>query len=100
MSGIFGWSLPPGCGDLPGEGGGDSCSVCMKNVADCICPECPECGEYGDPNCYEEGSSRFHGLRRNIEQIASEAAFMKKWNEDREAENEAAKIHCCDEEGW
>ena len=97
---IFGWSLPPGCGNLPGEGGHDGCRVCMKSEENCICPECPECGECGDPDCYNEKSPHFHGLLRNTQQIASEAAFMEQWHEDRAAEDEAAKMHCCDEEGW
>jgi len=58
MNSIFGWSLPPGCGELPGEGP-DYCQVCGKEVDvktdPCTCPECPECGTVGDPDCYTSG---------------------------------------------
>lgn len=49
----FGWSLPPGCGRLPGEEPTPPCSLCGKDVESddpikgCQCPECPECGEHG-----------------------------------------------------
>lgn len=62
--GIFGWSLPPGCGSLPGEEDPGPCQVCGKDEDHCICPECPECGTVGDPKCYEN-----HGMIRTIEQI-------------------------------
>ena len=64
--GIFGWSLPPGCGTLPGEEE-YPCEVCGGNpenpdepgkvseTGGCICPECPVCGEFGNPDCYTDG---------------------------------------------
>lgn len=59
--GKFGWSLPPGCGTLPGEED-IFCEVCLGNVdidsekeGACICPECPVCGEFGNPDCYTDG---------------------------------------------
>lgn len=78
----FGWSLPPGCGTLPGEE--DSfCAVCGLNEDECICPECPECGHVGDPECYIQ-----HGMEISPAQAASLAAQEAKWNaanqEDRE----------------
>jgi hypothetical protein len=55
---IFGWSLPPGCGELPGEGP-DYCGVCGREVEarvdPCECIECPVCGEAGNPDCYTSG---------------------------------------------
>lgn len=62
---IFGWSLPPGCGTLPGEED-LPCEVCGKDENSCICPECPECGDVGNPYCYVE-----HGLIKSEEQIQS-----------------------------
>jgi len=63
---IFGWSLPPGCGSLPGEEPDPPCECCGKGIDDCICPTCPTCGLIGDPNCYRE-----HGLVMSQEQIDS-----------------------------
>ena len=51
--GLFGWSLPPGCGTLPGEEEDYPCEVCGKHANRCICPECPECSEFGRAQCYE-----------------------------------------------
>lgn len=50
----FGWSLPPGCGTLPGEEPTPPCDVCGGDVdgGTCICPECPVCHEAGNPDCY------------------------------------------------
>ena len=55
IMGIFGWSLPPGCGTLPGEEDEGPCMVCGKSIDDCICSECPVCGDAGNPKCYEPG---------------------------------------------
>lgn len=85
---IFGWSLPPGCGSLPGESGGDYCEVCYKQIDDCICPECPECGECGDPHCY-----RNNHLTLNEQQQQSVSEFEKSWAEERKAEDEAAALY-------
>ena len=69
--GLFGWSLPPGCGTLPGEEPVPPCEVCGRDPegssleGGCICPEC-DCGEVGNPKCYEE-----HGLIRTPEQTQS-----------------------------
>lgn len=52
--GIFGWSLPPGCGTLPGEEDEPPCEVCGQPPDTCICPECPVCSCMGDPRCYDE----------------------------------------------
>ena len=49
MSGIFGWSYPPGCGGLPWDDD-QPCEVCGKDVEACICPECPTCGTTLTPN--------------------------------------------------
>lgn len=45
--GIFGWSLPPGCGTLPGEEPEGPCDLCGRPIDDCECSECPTCGEGG-----------------------------------------------------
>lgn len=67
-SGIFGWSLPPGCGRLPGEEDPGPCACCGGDPeGDCICPECPTCGGTGYPQCYAEGG---HGLTYTPEQLA------------------------------
>lgn len=81
---LFGWSLPPGCGRLPGEEPVGPCSVCGgdpesdTDKGGCICPECPECGSFGDPTCYADSTpeqlrgyqpKEHHGLRRTPEQI-------------------------------
>jgi hypothetical protein len=69
--GLFGWSLPPGCGTLPGEEPDPPCALCGEDVDHCICPECPQCGCIGDPKCY--GS---HGLVMTHAQ-----RFLLAWNE-------------------
>lgn len=55
----FGWSLPPGCGMLPGEEDDGICEVCGREVlgsrsevGSCECPECDRCGEAGNIQCY------------------------------------------------
>jgi len=69
--GKFGWSLPAGCGTLPGEESEGPCQVCGAfDVDDCICPECPICTEIGNPDCYDE-----HGLERNLKQIEGKRAY-------------------------
>ena len=79
----FGWSLPPGCGTLPGEED-VFCEVCLGNpdIGDgkdgaCICPECPVCGECGDPNCYEDGH-----LKKSEAQIRQAMLIEKDLEED------------------
>jgi len=67
---IFGWSLPPGCGRLPGEEPDPPCAICGVDPGLCCCPECPVCGESGNPACYAEGG---HGLTLSEEQIDSKA---------------------------
>lgn len=54
----FGWSLPPGCGRLPGEEPDPPCAVCGLDPGLCVCPECPTCGEQGNPACYAEAGQR------------------------------------------
>ena len=75
--GIFGWSLPAGCGTLPGEEDEGPCLVCGNHIDDCICPECQECGDVGNPSCYS-----LHGLVRTSEQVASLAAAEERWAND------------------
>jgi hypothetical protein len=84
---IFGWSLPPGCGSLPGEED-YPCEICGEFENTCVCPECPECGSVGDPDCYKpEGCN----LILSQEQIDSLAKNESKWAEQnkRDAEMEA-----------
>ena len=78
--GVFGWSLPPGCTDLPGEED-VTCGVCGLFEDACLCPECPECGAIGDPKCYES-----HGMVRTQEQADSWAAQEKAWAAQNAAE--------------
>lgn len=70
---IFGWSLPPGCGTLPGED--DYCEVCEREAGDCICPECPVCGVAGDPDCYVNGhmakTDRSEDIRELYQQVGA-----------------------------
>ena len=51
--GIFGWSLPPGCGSLPGEEDDGPCEVCGRFIHICVCLPCKVCEETGNPSCYE-----------------------------------------------
>ena len=63
INGIFGWSLPPGCGTLPGEEP-FYCDVCGAIDEDqCICSECPVCGDLGNPDCYKN-----HGMKKTVQQ--------------------------------
>lgn len=85
--GRFGWSLPPGCGQLPGEGPDGPCEVCGGNPdksgeGGCICPECPVCGDQGNPTCY----SGTCGMRPNPAQEAQLAIMEKLWAESAETE--------------
>lgn len=73
--GIFGWSLPAGCGKLPDEEDDGPCQCCGKSVDDCICPECPHCGTLGDPDCYNPAAATHHGLTFNAAQLAGQAAL-------------------------
>ncbi len=87
--GKFGWSLPPGCGTLPGEEDEGPCMMCGNSIDNCICPSCPVCTDVGNPKCYEQ-----HGMERSKEQIDSLAAFEKQWAEDNAAQADAeAKIN-------
>lgn len=102
--GMFGWSLPAGCGSLPGEEADPPCAVCGLEAGACICPECLECGEQGNPQCYAdkdpEGNIRetngteagqehpHHGLRRSQEQVDSLARMKAEWEADAKAEFE------------
>jgi hypothetical protein len=81
--GLFGWSLPPGCGNLPGEELEPPCAVCggLPDSDECICPECPECGEVGNPECYKPKSEGGHGMVRTQEQIDQLAEFEQYWEE-------------------
>jgi hypothetical protein len=71
--GKFGWSLPPGCGKLPGEEPDPPCKTCGKDVDNCICPECPVCGVVGEPDCYLEEWRGGHGLTFTLEQKIGQA---------------------------
>ncbi len=89
---IFGWSLPPGCGRLPGEEPIGPCDVCGRDPESfnldscCICPECQECGSQGDPKCYDQ-----HGMVRTPEQISSRAAFDDRLRIELEGESKRAE---------
>jgi hypothetical protein len=83
MSGIFGWSYPPGCGGLPWDDD-QPCEVCGKDVEACICPECPTCGTHGDPQCYVQEHG--HGLVKTPVQVESLRAEMDRWEAIADAE--------------
>lgn len=93
--GAFGWSLPPGCGTLPGEED-CPCEVCngnpdtvdTKKFGACVCPECKVCGEYGNPQCYELAPGGC-GLQKSPEQIAQFVYFNTLWIEQGRREAEA-----------
>lgn len=85
--GIFGWSLPPGCGKLPGEEE-YPCDLCGEFPDNCICPECPTCGSVGDVACYDPNSRHFHGMVRSQEQILTLAHNEALWEEDNRMETE------------
>lgn len=89
MCGLFGWSLPPGCGRLPGEEPDPPCELCGRFEDDCICPECTECGERADPRCYRPRADGGCGMTRTPEQVASLTAAEKEWTEQARAEAEA-----------
>ena len=78
MSGIFGWSYPPGCNGTPWDDD-QPCEVCGKDVDRCICAECKVCGCQGDPQCYEQEQEQGHGLVRTAEQVESLRSEMDKW---------------------
>ncbi len=84
----FGWSLPPGCGSLPGEED-VPCEVCGQFEDNCICPECMKCGEVGNPKCYDSLESGGCGMFKSQEQIDSLASADKKWAEDNAAQSDA-----------
>ena len=83
---VFGWSLPPGCGTLPGEEDDGPCLVCGKPIDECICAECPECEEQGNPECYKS-----HGMVMTDEQKESMAATEASWMKQAQAEAEWCK---------
>jgi hypothetical protein len=83
MSGIFGWSYPPGCSGTPFDED-RPCDVCGKDEERCICPECPECGCQGDPSCYDPECG--HGLVKSPEQVESLRVEMDKWEDLAQAE--------------
>jgi len=85
--GIFGWSLPPGCGTLPGEEE-EMCGVCggdpeLPDDKDghCLCPECTVCGSYGDPYCYEAGH-----LEKTQAQVEQLQRLEEEWASDHDYE--------------
>lgn len=85
--GKFGWSLPPGCGILPGEEE-YPCDVCGgMPEKDCICPGCPVCGSYGNPDCYVGSGAIDHGLKKTQEQIDQLAAKEEEWAEQDQIED-------------
>lgn len=73
-----------------------TCEVCGKDIDYCICPPCEMCGAYGDPSCYDGGSTQWggftdvwHGMKRSSEQLASKAAA-----------DEAEKVRTEEERKW
>ena len=114
--GIFGWSLPPGCGTLPGEEPDPPCTVCNGLVdcddeRRCICPECPECGRIGDPDCYTEADRAAvdraprlrptHNLVRSSRQIELRAEREAAWAESARQQADAeAKLNDEIERYW
>jgi hypothetical protein len=95
IMGIFGWSLPPGCGTLPGEEPDPPCAACGKWIDDCICPECPVCGCQGDPQCYEA-----HGMVRSAEQVESLKQAEAEWAEINRIESEGQEAAMKDAEAY
>ena len=85
MSGIFGWSYPPGCSGSPWDDY-RPCDVCGKDVERCLCPECSVCGCQGDPQCYDQEHG--HGLVRTAAQVKSLRAEMDKCEAIAQAEAE------------
>ena len=83
--GVFGWSLPPGCGVLPGEED-CVCEVCGSDVDACVCPECLTCFEVGRPECYSPLSSGGCGCVKSPVQIAALVAMEEKWAAQAEVE--------------
>ena len=98
--GLFGWSLPAGCGTLPSEE--DSfCEVCYGNPdsekkGGCICHECLVCGDYGNPDCYKN-----HGMIKTYKQINQFNKYEAEWAERNRRECEAEKLFTQQEqEDW
>jgi hypothetical protein len=87
MSGIFGWSYPPGCNGTPWDDD-QPCEVCGKDVDRCICAECKVCGCQGDPQCYDQEQEQGHGLVRTAAQVESLRSEMDKWEAIAQAEAE------------
>lgn len=81
---VFGWSLPPGCGTLPGEQDEGPCEICGFNIELCICHECKVCGEVGDPNCYEFSESGHWQKKTQLQQVSLDLheQLWKSWNEN------------------
>jgi hypothetical protein len=72
----FGWSLPPGVSQLPGEEPESPCAICLKMADDCTCEECEECGTHGCLEhlkwqkliqLYELSSCQYHELKREYD---------------------------------
>lgn len=99
MSGIFGWSYPPGCSGTPCDDD-RPCEVCGKDVERCLCPECSVCGCQGDPHCYEQEHG--HGLVRTAAQVESLRLEMDKFETIAHAEADywAARDREEVEEAW
>ena len=89
---MFGWSLPPGCGRLPGEEPTPPCECCGKDPegegkSSCICTECPLCGMVGNPECYN--TERFCGhapLTYSPEQLQGQAELREQYRLQAEAD--------------
>lgn len=92
---IFGWSLPPGCGLLPGEED-QVCMLCGHEAGDCKCVECPVCGVQGDLRCYEE----FGHMEMTEEQKARKAEVEKQWEEENRRTYEAEVKAWEEEQAW
>jgi hypothetical protein len=107
--GIFGWSYPPGAANDPSAPYNQDdppCSICGREVDDCVCPECPHCGTIGDPSCYvDDERSENHGLTLSDAQVASaqerraaDAAIDADYAAQAAAEYEYWKIHRQDDQ--
>lgn len=83
MSGIFGWSLPPGCShkDIEDAFGDRPCELCGEDPDNCVCPVCKKCQVQGDPACYVK-----HGLVKSALQIETLKKNQTAWKRANDAE--------------
>jgi hypothetical protein len=93
--GLFGWSLPPGCGTLPGEEPA-YCEVCGLDTDDCVCHECPVCGDFGNPECYAH-----HGMQLTEAQEEARVKVAAQIEADKAEWNAyAEEINACKEQAY